>query len=154
MHDPTTPPSARISIARRGVLGTGLAASAAAATTLVADPAMAGPRTSTTDPASRTVVLVGANPGFQLFDGDQVTAYVSAWRVDWSPLGAGTAVIRWEDDEVHVSRAAPRPGTRRPRLFTRLPHAGTDRHRRLARGGGSAHRWRTRPDRLGRLHPH
>lgn len=102
MNDNTTAASGTSRIARRGVLGTSLAASVAAATSIVAGPAAASTRTSSSDPATRRVVLVGANPGFQLFDGDRVTAYVSAWRVDWSPMGAGTAVIRWEDDEVHV----------------------------------------------------
>lgn len=102
MQDPATHPSAMTSIARRGVLGTGLAASVTAATSWVAGAPAADARSATDDPSSRSVVLVGSNPGFQLFDGDRVTAYVSAWRVDWSPLGTGTAVIRWEDDEVHV----------------------------------------------------
>lgn len=54
------------------------------------------------DPATRQVVIVGANPGLQLFDGDEVTAYVSTWRVDWSPHGAGTAMVLWHQGEVHV----------------------------------------------------
>ena len=70
-------------IGRRGILGTGLAASVAAASSLVASPATAGTHSASSDPATRRVVLVGANPGFQLFDGDRVTAFVSAWRVDW-----------------------------------------------------------------------
>ncbi|WP_068253290.1 hypothetical protein [Janibacter corallicola] len=100
MDHPTAP--TRSTIARRGVLGTGLAASLAAAGSLVAGPAAAASSRTTSDPADRDVVLIGANPGFQLFDGDRVTAYVSAWRVDWSPHGSGTAVICWYREQVHV----------------------------------------------------
>ncbi|HIZ97167.1 MAG TPA: hypothetical protein H9805_01160 [Candidatus Janibacter merdipullorum] len=111
--------TARTTIGRRGILGTGLAASVAAASSLVADPATAGTRSTSSDPATRQVVLVGANPGFQLFDGDRVTAYVSAWRVDWSPHGTGTAVIRWQDDEVHVYGTDRRLASWLERDFTR-----------------------------------
>ena len=55
-----------------------------------------------TDPATRKVLLVGANPGVQLFDGDTCTAYASCWRVDWSPYGAGTALGIWYDAQVHL----------------------------------------------------
>ncbi|MGD7789374.1 twin-arginine translocation signal domain-containing protein [Propionibacteriaceae bacterium Y1700] len=54
------------------------------------------------EPADRQVVLVGANPGIQLFDGDTVTAYASAWRVDWSRQGRGNALVLWHDDKVHL----------------------------------------------------
>lgn len=106
-------------IGRRGILGTGLAASVAAASSLVASPATAGTHSASSDPATRRVVLVGANPGFQLFDGDRVTAFVSAWRVDWSPHGAGTAVIRWQDDEVHLYGTNRRLASWLERDFTR-----------------------------------
>lgn len=119
MRQPTPSPFASTRIGRRGVLGTGLAASVTATTALVAGPASALSTATSSDPATRQVVLVGANPGFQLFDGDRVTAYVSAWRVDWSPYGAGTAVIRWEDDEVHLYGADRRLASWLERDFTR-----------------------------------
>lgn len=119
MNPPHTP--SRTHLARRGVLGSGLAASLAAAGSLVAPtPATARPVSAEADdPAARTVLLIGANPGFRLFDGDRVTAYVSAWRVDWSPLGSGTAVICWRDDEVHVYGHNRRLASWLERDFTR-----------------------------------
>lgn len=56
------------------------------------------------DPALRRPVLVGANPGLQLFDADgRCTGYVSAWRVDWSRWhGAGTALVLWQPAGVRV----------------------------------------------------
>ncbi|MGO1166009.1 MAG: hypothetical protein ACTMHL_05265 [Janibacter sp.] len=117
-----TAPAPRHPIGRRAALGTGLAASVTAASALAAGPAAAAAdtgRTAMSDPADRRVVLVGANPGFQLFDGDRVTAYVSAWRVDWSPHGSGTAVIRWQDDEVHLYSSRPRLARWLERDFTR-----------------------------------
>lgn len=108
MARPTTPstapdePPTRV-IGRRGALGSGLAATVTAASALTARPASAtGTRAPATDPADRSVVLVGANPGFQLFDGEEVTAYVSAWRVDWSPHGSGTAIVLWHEGKVHL----------------------------------------------------
>ncbi|VXC54766.1 hypothetical protein [Aeromicrobium sp. 9AM] len=52
--------------------------------------------------ATRSPVLVGANPGLRLYDGETLTAYVSVWRVDWSVHGSGTAVVLWRDGQVHV----------------------------------------------------
>lgn len=127
MDRPTTPstapdaPPPRV-IGRRGALGSGLAATVTAASALTAAPASAtspGGRGPATEPGDRSVVLVGANPGFRLLDGDDVTAYVSAWRVDWSPEGSGTAVIRWQDDEVHVYGRNPRLARWLERGFTR-----------------------------------
>ncbi len=92
-------------LSRRTLVGAGLATSlAAAATSLVPTGAQAaaGAAAPAADPAGRSVVLVGANPGLQLFDGDRVTAYVSAWRVDWSPRGSGTAVVLWREGQVHL----------------------------------------------------
>jgi hypothetical protein len=59
------------------------------------------------DPAARKVLLVGANPALQLFDGDgdgdgHVTAYASMWRVDWSVQGRGTAVVLWHEGRVRT----------------------------------------------------
>jgi len=47
-------------------------------------------------------VLVGANPGLRLYDGEKLTAYVSVWRVDWSIHGRGTAIVLWRDGVVRV----------------------------------------------------
>jgi hypothetical protein len=52
--------------------------------------------------AARGPLLVGANPGVRLYDGDTLTAYVSVWRVDWSVHGSGTAVVLWRDGQVRV----------------------------------------------------
>jgi len=59
-------------------------------------------RAAVTDPATRKVILVGANPGIQLFDGEACTAYASCWRVDWSVMGAGTALVVWCAGQVHL----------------------------------------------------
>jgi hypothetical protein len=60
------------------------------------------PAPAPADPAARKVLLVGANPAVQLFDGDAVTAYLSMWRVDWSMQGRGTAVVLWYDGQVRT----------------------------------------------------
>ncbi len=52
--------------------------------------------------ATRSPVLVGANPGLRLYDGATLTAYVSVWRVDWSVHGSGNALVLWRDEQVHV----------------------------------------------------
>jgi hypothetical protein len=49
-----------------------------------------------------SVVLVGANPGVLLKDGDRVTAFASVWQVDWSPRGSGPALVLWHDGRVRV----------------------------------------------------
>ena len=59
-------------------------------------------------------VLVGANPGLQLFDAQgECTGYVSLWRVDWSRNhGTGTVLVLWQPAGVRVLGAAVR-GARR-----------------------------------------
>ncbi|MFI7005500.1 hypothetical protein [Streptomyces sp. NPDC050145] len=55
------------------------------------------------DPALRKPILVGANPGLQLFDASgSCTAYLSTWQVDWSTHGAGNALVLWRPDGVRV----------------------------------------------------
>lgn len=49
-----------------------------------------------------TVVLVGANPGVLMKDGDRVTAFASVWQVDWSEGGSGSALVLWHADRVRV----------------------------------------------------
>lgn len=39
------------------------------------------------------VVLVGANPGVLLLDGERPTAFASVWRVDWSAYGSGPVLV-------------------------------------------------------------
>jgi len=71
------------------------------------------------DPASRDVILVGANPGIRLFDGDTVTAFASVWQVDWSIHGSGTAIITWHRDRVDLYTDNPSLGRWLERYFTR-----------------------------------
>jgi hypothetical protein len=48
-------------------------------------------------------VLVGANPGLQLFDeAGACTAYASVWQVDWSVMGSGAALVLWRPGSVTV----------------------------------------------------
>lgn len=72
--------------------GAGLAGQAAAATTGRAANA----------PSGREPIVVGANPGLVLYDGDRLTAYAATWQVDWSPYGAGNVLALWRDETVHV----------------------------------------------------
>ncbi len=48
------------------------------------------------------LALVGANPVAVLWDGDQATAFVSVWQVDWSREGAGGAVVFCRPGELRV----------------------------------------------------
>lgn len=52
-------------------------------------------------------VLRGANPAVQLFEGDDVAALASIWRVDWSPVGTGSAIVLWHAGEVLIVGADP-----------------------------------------------
>lgn len=113
----TTPP-----LSRRRVLRAG-AATAAGLTAGLALPSIAdaAPATTTaTDPALRKVVLVGSNPGVQLFRHDVVTAYASVWTVDWSTHGSGSAIVLWHDGEVRLLTDHPRLGSWLERTFTRF----------------------------------
>jgi hypothetical protein len=51
---------------------------------------------------SAEVKIIGANPIVRLFDGDEVTAAVSVWTVDWSVKGSGDVVVAWHDGDVQV----------------------------------------------------
>ncbi|MFK3733861.1 hypothetical protein ACI2LJ_26760 [Streptomyces sp. NPDC088090] len=95
-------------------MGTALGAMGLLAT---ATPASASASTSTSavggaadsDPARRKPILVGANPGLQLFDeSGACTAYVSTWQVEWSTHGAGNALVLWRPDGVRVVGEDPR----------------------------------------------
>jgi hypothetical protein len=56
------------------------------------------------------VLLFGANPGLTLLDGGRTVAFASAWRVDWSARGAGTALVVWHDGRPRVLTEAPELG--------------------------------------------
>ncbi len=46
--------------------------------------------------------FVGANPAALLYDGNEPTAFVSVWQVDWSSEGAGGAIILLRPGELRV----------------------------------------------------
>jgi hypothetical protein len=48
------------------------------------------------------LALVGANPSAELWDGDQATAFVSVWQVDWSTEGSGGALVICRPGELRV----------------------------------------------------
>lgn len=55
------------------------------------------------DAGPDTPILVGANPGVQLFDhAGACVAFASCWRVDWSTHGAGSAIVLWQPGTVEV----------------------------------------------------
>lgn len=61
-----------------------------------------------------SIRLVGANPGLLLYaaDGDdRRVAYASIWRVDWSVVGMGTALVVWHAGDTRVVTAFPELGT-------------------------------------------
>ncbi|GAA1175032.1 hypothetical protein GCM10009584_15520 [Ornithinimicrobium humiphilum] len=96
----TQPSSRPGAVGRRSVL---LGAAATGAVTLAGPRAALAAESPASDPATRKPVLVGANPGLQLFDEDGAcTAYASVWRVDWSPHGTGDALVLWQPDGVTV----------------------------------------------------
>ena len=48
------------------------------------------------------LTFVGANPAALLWDGDQATAFVSVWQVDWSQEGSGGAIVLCRPGELRV----------------------------------------------------
>jgi hypothetical protein len=48
------------------------------------------------------LAFVGANPAALLWEGAQATAFVSVWQVDWSPEGAGGAIVLCRPGELRV----------------------------------------------------
>jgi hypothetical protein len=48
------------------------------------------------------LAFVGANPAALLWEGDQATAFVSVWQVDWSAEGPGGAVVLCRPGELRV----------------------------------------------------
>lgn len=110
-------------VSRRHLLrvGAGLGVAAAGTAVIAAGASASEPTNQTVaeDPATRKVILVGANPGITLFDGDTVTAYASLWRVDWSDHGSGTAIVTWHDGRVDLFTDAPVLGQWLESHFTR-----------------------------------
>lgn len=72
-----------------------------------------------------SVLLVGANPGLTLYAGSsgsaaaERVAFVSVWRVDWSPLGAGRALVLWHEGRTRVVTEAPKLGRWLAEAYTR-----------------------------------
>jgi len=64
-------------------------------------------------------MLVGANPGVSMFDGDRLTTFASVWDVRWSDYGSGRAIVLWHDDRVRVLATDPRLGHWLSQYFTR-----------------------------------
>jgi hypothetical protein len=48
------------------------------------------------------LAFVGANPVASLWEGDQATAFVSVWQVDWSSEGPGGALVLCRPGELRV----------------------------------------------------
>jgi hypothetical protein len=48
------------------------------------------------------LAFVGANPAALLWEGQEATAFVSVWRVDWSPEGSGGALVICRPGELRV----------------------------------------------------
>jgi hypothetical protein len=48
------------------------------------------------------LAFVGANPAALLWEGDQATAFVSVWQVDWSSEGPGGAIVLCRPGELRV----------------------------------------------------
>lgn len=71
------------------------------------------------DPASRRVILVGANPGVSLFVGDRLSVFASVWIVRWSERGSGRAIVLWHDGEVRVVATDTALGHWLSQYFTR-----------------------------------
>ncbi|MFD2025934.1 hypothetical protein [Promicromonospora aerolata] len=89
----------------------GRAALTAGALAVLGGAVTVSPAAAADDPATRSPILVGANPAVQLFDSSGAcTAYVSCWRVDWSVRGSGTAVVFWRPDGVTVLGRDPELG--------------------------------------------
>lgn len=93
---PNTPVPSRRSRLRGGATLGALGAVGALATATGATSAQAA--------TPRKPVLVGANPGIQLFDATGAcTGYASVWHVDWSTHGSGEAVVVWTPEGVTVT---------------------------------------------------
>lgn len=106
-----TPVRPRAGLPRRGLLlSAGVATAGGALTVLAGRPATAARPVSggSSEPTERDPVLIGANPGIQLFDEEgDCTAYASVWRVTWSLEGTGDVLILWQRDGVSVYSANP-----------------------------------------------
>lgn len=110
-----------MSVDRRRFLRAGTAAGALAVVggTALAPQAAAAPARTAQAPTGRAPIVIGANPGLVLYDGDRLTAYAATWQVDWSPHGAGNVLILWHEETVHVYGADPRLARWLEREFVR-----------------------------------
>lgn len=66
-----------------------------------------------------TVLLAGANPAVTLTHDGERTVFASAWTVDWSAQGRGTALILWHAGRVRVLSANPTLGAWLEQTFVR-----------------------------------
>ncbi|WP_114907930.1 hypothetical protein [Ornithinimicrobium murale] len=111
VRDGVSPVGRGKGLPRRGLLASAGAVAAGGALTMVSGGTAAAARRApasdaVSDPDDRTPVLIGANPGIQLFDeAGECTAYASVWRVSWSPEGTGDVLILWRPDGVTVYSA-------------------------------------------------
>jgi hypothetical protein len=81
--------------------------------------AVPGRAAAAADPATRRVLLVGANPGVSLLTGDQLSTFASVWIVRWSERGSGRAIVLWHDGRVRVLATDPELGYWLSQYFTR-----------------------------------
>lgn len=111
-------------ITRRGFVGRAVdigAVAVAGSGGLISPAVASGARLpTTTPPAERDVIVVGANPGITLLDGETVAAFASVWQVDWSPDGAGNVLVLWRRDQVRLIGANASLARRLEREFTRF----------------------------------
>lgn len=66
-----------------------------------------------------SVLLVGANPGLTVREHGTTIAFVSAWRVDWSPHGTGRAIVLWHEGRTELVTDTPALGRWLVDTFTR-----------------------------------
>jgi hypothetical protein len=71
---------------------------------------------------SQEIVFVGANPAVLLRSEGQAVAFASVWFVDWSPRGAGRALVLVHDGRMRV--LGPRPDLGRWLVDTFVRHFG------------------------------
>lgn len=60
-----------------------------------------------------SLLLMGSNPGLGLYAAGvsgTLVAFASAWRVDWSTHGSGTAIVLWYEGRVRLVTQRPELG--------------------------------------------
>ncbi|MEV0690765.1 hypothetical protein [Streptomyces sp. NPDC050388] len=110
-----------MSVDRRRLLRMGTAVGALAVTggAALAPQSVAATARMAQAPAERVPVIIGANPGLVLYDGDRLTAYAATWQVDWSPHGAGNVLVLWHEETVQLYGANVRLARWLEREFVR-----------------------------------